>query len=102
MGGSHSLSRSPLPTPTPPGSHPPRRADLVHICNAQSVPPCPKRVGPGEAFSTVWYVERIAQTALSINVSMSAGYTESAMSNSDVRIMVPKTWWACSQMAFAF
>jgi hypothetical protein len=49
----------------------------------------------------VWYVERIAQTALSINVSMSVGCTESAMSNSDVRIMVPKTWWARSQMAFA-
>jgi len=46
---------------------------------------------PGEAFSTVRYVERIAQTALSIKVSMSAGCTEFAMSNSDVRIMVPKT-----------
>ena len=51
----------------------------------------PNIAAPGETFSTVWYVERIAQTALSINVSMSAGCTESAMSNSDVRIMVPKT-----------
>ena len=52
----------------------------------------PNIAAPGEAFSTVWYVERIAQTALSMNVSMSAGCTESAiMSNSDVHIMVPKT-----------
>jgi hypothetical protein len=52
---------------------------------------CPNIAAPGEAFDTVWYVEQIDQTALSMNVSMSAGCTESAMSNSDVRIMVPKT-----------
>ena len=33
----------------------------------------PNIAAPGEAFNTVWYVERIAQTALSINESMSAG-----------------------------
>jgi hypothetical protein len=38
---------------------------------------------------------------LAMNVSISAGCTESAMSNSDVRIMVPKTWWTRSQMTFA-
>jgi hypothetical protein len=46
---------------------------------------------PGEAFNTVWYVEQIAHAALAMNVSISAGCTESAMSYSDVRIMVPKT-----------
>ena len=40
--------------------------------------------------------------ALSMNVSMSAGSTESAMSISEVRIIVPKTWWTHSQMAFAW
>jgi hypothetical protein len=43
---------------------------------------------PGEAFIIVWYVEQIAHAALSMNVSMSAGSTESAMSSSEVRIMV--------------
>jgi hypothetical protein len=43
---------------------------------------------PGEAFNAVWYVEQIAHAALSMNVSMSAGSTESAMSSSEVRIMV--------------
>ncbi len=56
---------------------------------------------PGEAFYTVWYVEQIAHAALSMNVSMSAGWTEFAMSNSEVRIIVPKTWCTRSQMAFA-
>ena len=37
--------------------------------------------GAGEAFNTVWYVEQIAHAALSI----------SAMTNSEVRIMVPRT-----------
>ncbi len=45
----------------------------------------------GEVFNTVWYVEQIAHAALLTNVSMSAGSTESAMSNSEVRIMVPRT-----------
>jgi hypothetical protein len=36
-----------------------------------------------------------------MNVSMSAGGTESAMSNSEVRIIVPRTWWTHSQPAFA-
>jgi hypothetical protein len=51
----------------------------------------PNIAAPGEAFDTVWYVEQIAYAALSMNVSMSAGSTESAMSSSEVRTMVPKT-----------
>ena len=51
----------------------------------------PNIAAPGEAFNTVWYVEQIAHAALSMNVSMSAGSTESTMSNSEVRIMVPMT-----------
>jgi len=51
----------------------------------------PNIAAPGEAFNTVWYAEQIAHAALSINASMSAGSTESAMSSSDVRIIVRKT-----------
>ena len=46
---------------------------------------------PGEAFYTVWYVEQMAHAALSMKVSMSAGSTDSAMSISEVRIIVPRT-----------
>ncbi len=52
---------------------------------------CPKIDAPGEAFNTVWYVERIAHAALSMDVSMLAGSTDSAMSISEVRIIVPRT-----------
>jgi len=45
----------------------------------------------GEAFNTVWYVERIVHAALWINVSMSAGSTELAMSISEVRIIILRT-----------
>ncbi len=51
----------------------------------------PNIAAPGEAFSTVWYVEQIAHAALSMKVSMSAGSTDSAMSISEVRIIVPRT-----------
>jgi hypothetical protein len=51
----------------------------------------PKIAAPGEAFNTVWYVEQIAYAALSMNVSMSAGSTDLAMSISEVRIIVPRT-----------
>jgi hypothetical protein len=51
----------------------------------------PNIAAPGEAFNTVWYVEQIAHAALSMNVSMSAGSTESAISSSEVHIMVPRT-----------
>jgi hypothetical protein len=61
----------------------------------------PKIAAPGEAFSTVWYVERIAHAALSMNVSMSAGSTDLAMSISEVRIIVPRTEWMRSHIAFA-
>ncbi len=37
---------------------------------ARKVAVHPLIAAPGEAFSTVWYVERIAQTALSINEPM--------------------------------
>jgi hypothetical protein len=51
----------------------------------------PKIAAPGEAFNTVWYVEGIAHAALPMNVSMSAGSTDSVMSISEVRIIVPGT-----------
>ncbi len=51
----------------------------------------PKIAAPGEAFSTMWYVERIAHAALTMKVSMSAGLIDSAMSISEVRIIVPRT-----------
>jgi hypothetical protein len=51
----------------------------------------PKIAAPGEAFDTMWYDERIAHAALSMNVSMSASSTELAMSISEVRIIVPRT-----------
>ncbi len=62
----------------------------------------PKIAAPGEAFNTVWYDEWIAHAALSMNVSMSAGSTDSAMSISEVRIIVPRTRWMRSHMAFAW
>ena len=45
----------------------------------------PNMAAPGEAFSTVWYVERIAQAVFVTNVSISLGFTELAMSISAVR-----------------
>jgi hypothetical protein len=48
---------------------------------------CPNIAAPGEAFSTVCYVEQIAHAALLMNVSISAGSTDSAMSISEVRII---------------
>ena len=50
-----------------------------------------KIAAPGEAVNTVWYVEQIAHAALSINVSISAGSTDSAMSISEVCIIVLRT-----------
>jgi hypothetical protein len=43
---------------------------------------------PGEAFNILWYVLRIAHAALLMNVSMSAGSSELAMSISEVRIII--------------
>ncbi len=62
---------------------------------------CPNIAAPGEGFSTIWHVEQIAHATLSINVSMSAGSTDSAMSILEERIIVQRTWWMRSQMAFA-
>ncbi len=62
----------------------------------------PNIAAPGEAFYTVWYDEQIAHSALSMNVSMSAGSTDSAMSISEVRIIVPRTRWMHSHMTFAW
>ncbi len=42
---------------------------------------------PGEAFNILWYVLWIAHAALLMNVSMSAGSSELAVSISEVRIM---------------
>ncbi len=42
----------------------------------------------GEAFNILWYVLRIAHAALLMNVSMSAGSSELAISISDVRIII--------------
>jgi hypothetical protein len=43
---------------------------------------------PGEAFNILWYVLRIAHAALLMNVSMSVGSSELAMSISEVRIII--------------
>ncbi len=43
---------------------------------------------PGEAFNIVWYVLQIAHAALLMNVLMSAGSSELAMSVSEVRITI--------------
>jgi len=50
----------------------------------------PNIAAPGEAFNTLWYVKQDTHAVLSINVSMSAGSTELAMSISEVRIIVPR------------
>ncbi len=49
---------------------------------------CSSVAVPGEAFNIVWYVLQIAFAALSMNVSMSAGSTELAVSVSEVCIIV--------------
>ena len=43
-----------------------------------------KIAAPGEAFSTVWYIERMAHAAFVRNTSMSLGATVLAMSSSAV------------------
>ena len=43
---------------------------------------------PGEAVNILWYVLQIAHAALLMNVSMSAGSSELAMSMSEVRIII--------------
>jgi hypothetical protein len=43
---------------------------------------------PGKAFNILWYVLQIAHAALLINVSMSAGSSELAVSISEVRIII--------------
>ncbi len=43
---------------------------------------------PSEAFNILWYVLRIAHSALLMNVSMSAGSSELAMSISEVLIII--------------
>ena len=48
----------------------------------------PKIAAPGEAFSTVWYVERMVHAASVRNTSMSLGSTILAMSCSAVQSMV--------------
>jgi hypothetical protein len=53
---------------------------------------------PGEAFNILGYVLWVAHAALLMNVSMSAGSSELAMSISDVRIII---WWTYLLMAIA-
>jgi hypothetical protein len=53
---------------------------------------------PGEAFNILWHVFQIAHAALLMNVSMSAGSSELAMSISEVRIVI---WWMYLLMAIA-
>ncbi len=43
---------------------------------------------PGEAFNILWYVLQIAHAALVMNVSVSAGSSELAMSISEVCIII--------------
>jgi hypothetical protein len=43
---------------------------------------------PGEAFNILWYVLQIAHAALLMNVSMSAGSSELAVSISEVCIII--------------
>ncbi len=43
---------------------------------------------PGEAFNNLWYVLQIAHAALLMNVSMSAGSSELAISISGVHIII--------------
>jgi hypothetical protein len=43
---------------------------------------------PGEAFNILWHVLQIVHAALLMNVSMSAGSSELAMSISEVRIII--------------
>ncbi len=43
---------------------------------------------PGEAFNILWYVLQIAYAVLLMNVSMSAGSSELAMSVIDVCIII--------------
>ena len=43
---------------------------------------------PGEAFNILWYVLQIVHAALLMNVSMPTGSTESAISISEVHIII--------------
>ncbi len=43
---------------------------------------------PGEAFNILWYVLQLAHAALLMNVSITVGSTELAMSISEVRIII--------------
>ncbi len=54
-----------------------RRLYHVRVCAA-----------PGEAFNILWYVLQIAHAALLMNISMSAGSSELAMSISEVCIII--------------
>ncbi len=62
---------------------------------------CPNIAAPGEAFNTVWYVERIAHAALSINVSMSSALTELGHVKFSNAHNGSRTCRTRSQMAFA-
>jgi hypothetical protein len=52
---------------------------------------CPNIAAPKEVLSTEWWVERMAHAASDKKMSMSLGFTISAISSSDVRNMFPMT-----------
>ena len=60
----------------------------------------PTMAALGEAFSTVWYVEQMAQAAFVMNASISLGSTEGAMSTSAVWSIDEITRCTCSRIAF--
>ncbi len=62
----------------------------------------PKIAAPGEALSTVQYVERTVHAASVRKSNMSLGTTVSAMSNSAVWSMVMITVCICSNIAFTW
>ncbi len=61
----------------------------------------PNIAAPGEALSTVWWVERMAHAASDKKMSMSLGFTISAILSLDVRNMFPMMARIRSSIAFA-
>ncbi len=62
----------------------------------------PNIAAPGEAFSTVWYVEQMTHAASDKKTLMSLAFTNLVVSSSAVRNMFVKTAWIRSSIAFAW
>jgi hypothetical protein len=62
---------------------------------------CPNIAAPGEALSTVLWIERMAHAASDRKTLMSLGFTELPISISAVHNMFITTACICSSMAFA-